>query len=69
MSIVGIGFAHVLANDPEKNAAQLIIAFAFALDLYNMLNTIIAWLKNAYPMLDLDKELSEMPGNWSCYDN
>ena len=56
-------FAHDYANDPEKNAAQLNIAFASTLDLYNMLNTIRTWFSNAYPMLELGKELPDMPGN------
>ena len=56
-------FAHDYANDPEKNAAQLNIAFASTLDLYNMLNTIRIWFRNAYPTLELGKELPEMPGN------
>lgn len=60
-------FAHDYANDPEKNAAQLNIAFASTLDLYNMLNTIRTWFRNAYPMLELGKELPDMPGNWSGY--
>ena len=58
-------FAHDYANDPEKNAAQLNIAFASTLDLYNMLNTIRTWFRNAYPTLELGKELPDMPGNWS----
>ena len=33
-------FAHDYANDPEKNAAQLNIAFESTADLYNMLNTL-----------------------------
>ena len=40
-------FAHDYANDPEKNAAQLNIAFESTLDLYNMLNTIRTWFRNA----------------------
>ncbi len=56
-------FAHDYANDPEKNAAQLNIAFASTDDLYSMLNTIRTWFRNAYPMLELGKELPEMPGN------
>ena len=60
-------FAHDCANDPGKNAAQLNIAFESTLDLYNMLNAIRIWFSNAYPMLDLGKELPEMPGNWSGY--
>ena len=62
-------FAHDYANDPEKNAAQLNIAFESTLDLYNMLNAIRTWFRNAYPMLELGKELPKMPGNWSRYDN
>ena len=62
-------FAHDYANDPEKNAAQLNIAFESTLDLYNMLNTIITWFRNAYPMLELVKELADMPGNRSRYDS
>ena len=58
-------FAYDYANDPEKNAAQLNIAFASTLNLYNMLNTIRTWFSNAYPMLELGKELPDMPGNWS----
>ena len=56
-------FAHDYANDPEKNAAQWNIAFESTLDLYSMLNTIRTWFRNAYPMLELGKELPEMPGN------
>ena len=44
-------FAHDYANDPEKNAAQL--TFESTLDLYNMLNAIRTWFRNAYPMLEL----------------
>ena len=33
-------FAHDYANDPEKNAVPLNIAFESTLNLYNMLNTI-----------------------------
>jgi len=40
-------FAHDYANDPDKNAAQLNIAFESTLDLYNMLNTIRTWFRNA----------------------
>ena len=61
-------FAHDYANDLEKKAAQLNIAFESTLDLYNMLNTIRTWFRNAYPMLELGKELPDMPGNWSSYD-
>ena len=60
-------FAHDYANDPEKNAAQWIIAFESTLDLYNMLNTIKTWFRNAYPTLELGKELPKNPGNWSGY--
>lgn len=56
-------FAHDYANDPEKNAAQLNIAFESTQDVYNMLNTIRTWFSNAYPMVELGKELSDMPGN------
>jgi hypothetical protein len=48
---------------PEKNAAQLNIAFASTLDLYNMLNTIRTWFRNAYPTLELGKELPKMPAD------
>jgi hypothetical protein len=48
---------------PEKNAAQLNIAFASTLDLYNMLNTISTWFRNAYPKLELGKELPKMPAD------
>jgi type VI protein secretion system component VasF len=61
--LVRNSFAHDYANDPEKNAAQLNIAFASTLDLYNMLNTIRTWFRNAYPTLELGKELPDMPGN------
>ena len=60
-------FAHDYANDPVKNAAQWIIAFESTLDLYNMLNAIRTWFRNAYPTLELGKELPEMPCNWSGY--
>jgi hypothetical protein len=62
-------FAHDYANDPEKNTAQLNIAFESTLDLYNMLNAIRTWFRNAYPMLELGKELPKIPGNLSGYDN
>jgi len=39
------------------------IAFESTQDVYNMLNTIRTWFSNAYPMLDLGKELSDIPGN------
>jgi hypothetical protein len=61
--IVRNRFAHDYANDPEKNAAQLNMAFASTLDLYNMLNAIRTWFRNAYPMLELGKELPKMPAD------
>ena len=61
--IVRNRFAHYYANDQEKNAAQLNIAFASTDDLYNMLNAVRTWFRNAYPMLELGIELPEMPGN------
>ena len=63
--LVRNSFAHDYANDPEKNAAQLNIAFESTLDLYNMLNTIRTWFRKAYPTLELGKELPDMPGKWS----
>ena len=60
-------FAHDYANDPEKNAAQLNIAFESTPDLYNMLIAIRTWFRNAYPMLELGKELPDMPSKWSGY--
>ena len=33
----------------------------------SILNTIRTWFSNAYPMLELGKELPEMPGNRSGY--
>lgn len=54
-------FAHDYSNDPEKNAAQLNVAFASTVDLYNMLNAIKIWFSNAYPLFELGKELPEMP--------
>ena len=62
-------FAHDYANDPEKNAAQLNIAFASAINLYNMLISIRTWFTNAYPKLELGKELPEIPGNWSVFES
>jgi hypothetical protein len=67
--LVGNRFANDYSNDPEKNVAQLNIAFESTLDLYNMLNTIRTWFRNAYPTLELGKELPKMPGNWSGYGN
>ena len=61
--IVRNRFAHDYANDPEKNAAQLNMAFVSTIDLYNMLNAIRTWFKNAYPMLELGKELPKMPAD------
>jgi len=61
--IVRNRFAHDYANDPEKNAAQLNMAFASTIDLYNMLNAIKTWFRNAYPMLELGKELPKMPAD------
>jgi len=61
--IVRNRFAHDYANDSEKNAAQLNMAFASTLDLYNMLNAIRTWFRNAYPMLELGKELPKMPAD------
>jgi type VI protein secretion system component VasF len=61
--IVRNRFAHDYANDPEKNAAQLNMAFASTLDLYNMLNAIRTWFRNAYPTLELGKELPKMPAD------
>jgi hypothetical protein len=37
------------------------IAFASTSDLYNMLTSIKTWFRNVYPMLELGKELPEMP--------
>ena len=48
VSLVRNRFAHDYANDPEKNAAQLNMAFASTVDLYNMLNSIRTWFRNAY---------------------
>lgn len=62
-------FAHDYANDPEKNAAQLNIAFASAINLYNMLISIRTWFTNTYPKLELGKELPEMPDNWSVFES
>jgi hypothetical protein len=59
--IVRNRFAHDYANDSEKNAAQLNMAFASTADLYNMLNAIRIWFRNAYPTLELGKELPKMP--------
>jgi hypothetical protein len=56
-------FAHDYANDPEKNAALLNMAFASALDLYHMLNAKRTWFRNAYPTIELGKALPDMPGN------
>jgi hypothetical protein len=61
--IVRNRFSHDYANDPEKNAAQLNIAFASTVDLYNMLNAIRTWFRNAYPTLELGKELPKMPAD------
>ena len=61
--IVRNRFSHDYANDSEKNAAQLNMAFASTLDLYNMLNAIRTWFRNAYPMLELGKELPKMPAD------
>ena len=61
--IVRNRFAHDYANDSEKNAAQLNMAFASTLDLYNMLNAIRTWFRNAYPTLELGKELRKMPAD------
>jgi hypothetical protein len=47
----------------EKNAAQLNMAFASIVDLYNMLDAIRIWFRNAYPMLELGKELPKMPAD------
>jgi hypothetical protein len=48
MRLVRKCFAHDYANDPEKNAPQLNMAFASSLDLYNMLNVIRTWFRNTY---------------------
>jgi type VI protein secretion system component VasF len=61
--IVRNRFAHDYANDPEKNAAQLNMAFASTIDLYNMLDAIRTWFRNAYPTLELGKELPKMPAD------
>jgi type VI protein secretion system component VasF len=61
--IVRNRFAHDYANDPEKNAAQLNMAFASIVDLYNMLDAIRTWFRNAYPTLELGKELPKMPAD------
>ena len=49
--------------NPEKNAAQLNMAFASTAYLYNMLNAIRTWFRNANPMLELGKELPKMPAD------
>jgi hypothetical protein len=51
------------AVSPEKNAAQLNMAFASIVDLYNMLDAIRTWFRNAYPTLELGKELPKMPAD------
>ena len=61
-------FTHDYANDPEKNASQLNIAFASTLDLYKMLIAIRTQFRNEYPMMELGKELPKMSGNWLGYD-
>ena len=65
--LVRNSFVHDFPNDREKNVAQLNIAFESTLDLYNMLNAIRTWFRNAYPMLELGKELQDMSGKWSSY--
>jgi hypothetical protein len=33
----------------------------------SILKSIRTWFRNAYPILELGKELPDMPGNWSGY--
>ena len=63
LRIVRNRFVHDYANDPEKNAAKLNMAFASTIDLYNMLDAIRTWFRNAYPTLELGKELPKMPAD------
>lgn len=58
-------FAHDYPDDLDKNAAQLNLAFASAMDLYAMLMTISTKLKTEYPLLELGKSLPEKPPVWS----
>lgn len=51
-------FAHDYPDDPDKNAAQLNLAFESARDLYAMLTTASTKLKAEYPALELGKLLS-----------
>lgn len=50
-------FAHDYPNDPDKNAAQVNLAFESVRDLYAMLMTVSSKLKAEYPALDLGKSL------------
>jgi hypothetical protein len=50
-------FAHDYPDDPDKNAAQLNLAFASVSDLYAMLTTASARLKSTHPEFDLGKSL------------
>jgi hypothetical protein len=57
-------FAHDYPDDPDKNAAQLNLAFESARDLYAMLTTVSAKLKAEYPVLELGKSLPVNPPDW-----
>jgi len=54
-------FAHDYPDDPDKNAAQLNVAFESVMDLYTMLITVNTKLKSAYPALELGKPLPTNP--------
>jgi hypothetical protein len=57
-------FAHDYPDDLDKKAAQLNLAFASTMDLYDMLSTVSAKLKAEYPALELGKSLSISPPAW-----
>ena len=50
-------FAHDYPDDPDKNAAQLNLAFESVSDLYAMLSIVSTKLKAEYPVLELGKSL------------
>ena len=54
-------FAHDYPDDPDKNAAQLNLAFESVIGLYTLLTTINMKLKSEFPILDLGKSLPVPP--------
>ena len=58
---IGNKFSHDYLDDPDKNAAQLNLAFESVIGLYTLLTTINMKLKSEFPILDLGKSLPVPP--------